>query len=107
MWMQIIAGVGWLVWLSSGSAGLNDGLTVGAFLVLGFGLKKILDTFWNQKTSGGQAVEVGAQVEAPSRFLPRKQGNLPSPNWNNSPVGGSGDASILRRFERRYADPRA
>ena len=107
MWLQIIAGVGWLVWLSSGSAGLKDGLTVGAFLVLGLGLKKILDTFWNQKASEDHAVGVGAQVEAPSRFLPRRQGNLPSPSWNNSQVGGSGEASILRRFERRYADPRA
>ena len=107
MWMQIVVGVGWMVWLSSGTAGLKNGLTLGAFLVLGFGLKNILDTFWKQKATESQAAEVGVQFEAPSRFLPRKQGNLPSPNWNNSQVGGSGEASILRRFERRYADPRA
>ena len=41
MWLQIIAGAGWLIWLISGTAGLEKGLTVGALLVLGLGMKNI------------------------------------------------------------------
>ena len=51
MWMQIVAGVAWLIWLSSGTAGLERGLTVGALLVIGLGMKNILDTFWKRKAA--------------------------------------------------------
>ncbi len=107
MWMQIVVGVGWMVWLSSGTAGLKNGLTVGAFIVLGFGLKNLLDTFWKQKAADRQAVEAGVEIEATSRFSALRRGNLPSPNWNVSQSDGSGESSVLRRFERRYANPRA
>jgi hypothetical protein len=107
MWLQVVVGIGWFIWLSSGTAGLKDGLTVGAFLVMGFGLKNLLDTFWKEKQAEKQESR-GADLEEaqPSRFSRVKKGSLPSPNWNASRSGGSGEPSVLRRFERRLADPR-
>ena len=107
MWLQVIAGGAWLIWLSSGTAGLKNGLTVGAFLVMGFGMKNLLDTFWKHKDESKNEIrEAEPEYEKSSRFSPLKRGNLPSPNWDASQSGGSGEPSVLRRFERRFADPR-
>ena len=107
MLLQVIVGAAWLIWLSSGAAGLKDGLTVGAFLVMGFGVKNLLDTFWKHKDeSKNEFREAESDYKKPSRFSPLKRGSLPSPNWDASRSGGSDDLPALRRFERRFADPR-
>ncbi len=107
MLLQVIAGAAWLIWLSSGTTGLKDGLMVGALLVVGFGVKNLLDTFWNQKRaeeSGSR--EVRSAFERPSPFSRSKRANLPSPNWGVSRLSRPGDSSVLRRFDRRLVDPR-
>jgi hypothetical protein len=107
MLLQVIAGAAWLIWLSSGTAGLKDGLMVGALLVVGFGVKNLLDTFWTEKHAGKrQKRGTVHEHEQSSRFLPSKRGSLPSPNWDASQLSGSGDSSVLRRFDRKLVDPR-
>jgi len=106
MWMQIAVGAGWLLWLSSGTAGLEKGLTVGALLVLGLGLKNILDTFWKYKASEPKA-EVGIGSSEPLRSLSRPRSLEPSESWNGSRTNSSTGHPALRGFERRFADPRA
>ena len=107
MWMQIVAGAAWLVWLSSGTAGLEKGLTVGAFLVLGMGLKNILDTFWKRKAAERQVAEAGVESEVTPRLSSRNRGYQPSMSWNTSRTGGSAESPALRGFERRFDNPRA
>jgi hypothetical protein len=107
MWLQVVVGIGWFIWLSSGTAGLKNGLTVGAFLIMGFGLKNLLDTFWKEEQADKNE-SCGADMEdvRPSRFSLVRKGSLPSPNWDASRSGGSGEPSALRRFDRRLATPR-
>ena len=103
MWMQIVAGAAWLLWLSSGTAGLEKGLTVGALLVLGLGLKNILDTFWKHKSAERQVA--AASVLVPES--PRGLGLQPSSRWNNSRTDRSTGHPALRGFERRFENPGA
>jgi len=101
MVIQIIAGAAWLLWLCSGTAGLENGLTVGALLIVGFGLKNLLDTFWKEKQPEKQGRRSESEFEQPSRLSPKKKANLPSPNWSLAVADDTGSSSILRRFERR------
>jgi hypothetical protein len=102
MLVQVLAGIVWLVWLFSGTAGLKDGLTVGAFLVLGFGVKNLLDTFWKGKHSDEKAApkhtsELGQRSKVP----PLKRESLPSPNWNVSRFEDLDNPLDPHRFGRR------
>jgi len=107
MLLQVVVGAAWLIWLSSGTAGLKNGLTVGAFLVMGLGVKNLLDTFWKHKDERKKEIrEAGREYKETSRFSPLKRGSLSSPNWAAPHAGGSSDLSALRRFEQRFADPR-
>jgi len=101
MVIQIIAGAAWLLWLCSGTAGLENGLTVGALLIVGFGLKNLLDTFWQHKKPEKEGCSSESEAEQPSRFAPKKKVNLPSPNWSLAAADNTGSSSILRRLERR------
>jgi len=104
MWMQIVAGAAWLLWLSSGTAGLERGLTVGALLVLGLGLKNILDTFWKHKSAERQVAATSVAVPENSRGL----GVQASPRWNTtSRTDRSTGHPALRGFERRFENPGA
>ena len=107
MWMQIIACAAWVVWLSSGTAGLEKGLTVGALLVLGIGMKNILDTFWKRKAAERLVAEAEVESAEPSRFLSRKLGYQPSMSWNASRTSGPAESPALRGFERRFDNSRA
>jgi hypothetical protein len=100
--LQIIVGVAWLIWLGSGTAGLQNGLTVGAFLAIGLGVLRFLDTFSNGK-GGNKEIErrPAYEVETPSRFAPRNRGALPSANWNLSRFSDPVDSDPLPRFDRR------
>lgn len=91
MWMQIAVGAAWLMWLTSGTAGLKRGLVVGALLVIGIGMKNLLDTFWRRK-----AVEVRPAVmdSEPVRLTPRA-------------FDRTSGHPALRGFERRYSNPQA
>ena len=101
MVIQIIAGAAWLLWLISGTAGLENGLTVGALLIVGFGLKNLLDTFWKHKQPEKEGCRSESEFKQPSRFLPKNKVNLPSPNWTLAVAENTGSSSILRRLERR------
>jgi len=102
MLVQVIAGTVWLVWLFSGTAGLKDGLTVGAFLVLGFGVKNLLDTFWKGKHSDEKAARKHASdFDQRSKASPLKRESLPSPNWNVSRFEDLDTALDPPRFGRR------
>ena len=103
MWMQIVAGAAWLLWLSSGTAGLEKGLTVGALLVLGLGLKNILDTFRKHKSAERQVAADSVAVPENSRGL----GLQASSRWNTSRTDRSTGHPALRGFERRFEDPGA
>lgn len=105
MWMQIAVGAGWLVWLSSGTAGLEKGFTVGALLVLGLGMKNILDTFWTKKMA--ERTVAGASVEAsePFHFLTSKRRYSSSPALNSEQK--SDTSPVLKGFERKYAGRQA
>jgi hypothetical protein len=107
MWMQIVAGAAWLLWLSSGTAGLEKGLTVGALLVLGLGLKNILDTFWKHKSAERQVAATSMEVPEISRFADRNIGFQSTSRWNNSRTDRSTGHPALRGFERRFEDPGA
>ena len=107
MWMQIVAGAAWLILLSSGTAGLEKSLTVGAFLVLGMGLKNILDTFWKRKAAERQVAEAGVESEETPRLSSRHRGYQPSLGWNASPTSDRADSPVLHGFERRFDNPRA
>jgi hypothetical protein len=107
MWMQIVAGAAWLLWLSSGTAGLERGLTVGALLVLGLGLKNILDTFWKHKPAERLVAATSMEVPETSRFAARTPGFQPSSRWNASRTDGSTGHPALRGFERRFENPGA
>ena len=102
MLLQIIVGVAWLLWLSSGTAGLQNGLMVGALAAIGLGVMRLLDAFWKEKGSGTKAVQRPAyEYEAPSRPAARNRGTLPSPNWNLSRFSDPVDSAALPRFDRR------
>ena len=101
MLIQIIVGAAWLLWLISGTAWLENGLTVGALLIVGFGLKNLLDTFWKEKQPEKKGRRSESKFEQPSRSSPKKKMNLPSPNWSLAAAENTGSSSILRRFERR------
>ena len=105
MWMQIVAGAAWLIWLSSGTAGLDKGLTVGAFLVLGLGMKNVLDTFWKRKAPEHAMVEGGVESSEPSRVASRSRGCQSQLSLSAPRTGGESPA--LRGFERRFVNPRA
>ena len=107
MWMQIVAGAAWLIWLGSGTAGLEKGLTVGALLVLGLGMKNILDTFWKRKAAERLVAEAEVESAEPSRLASRNRGYQPSMSWNASRTVGSAQSPALRGFERRFDNPRA
>ena len=107
MLLQVIVGAAWLIWLSAGTAGLKDGLMVGALLVVGFGVKNVLDTFWKEKHAEEDGSrEVQSEFERPSPFSRSKRAKLPSPSWDMSRLSRPGDSSVLRRFDRRLVDPR-
>jgi hypothetical protein len=100
--VQIIAGVAWLIWVRSGTAGLQNGLTVGALLAIGLGVLRLLDTV--SKGKGGNAKierRPAYEVETSSRFAPRNRGVLPSANWNLSRYSDPVDSDRLPRFDRR------
>lgn len=107
MWMQIAAGAAWLIWLTSGTAGLDRGLTVGALLLLGLGLKNILDTFWTHKSAQRQVAEASVEVPETSRSAARNLGFQSSSRWNASRTDGLTDDPALRGFERRFENPGA
>ena len=107
MWMQIVAGAAWLLWLSSGTAGLEKGLTVGALMVLGLGMKNILDTFWKHKSSERQVAAPSMEVPETSRFAARNFSLQPPSRWNTSRTDRSTGHPALRGFERRFENPRA
>lgn len=107
MWMQIIAGAAWLIWLSSGTAGLERGLSVGALLLLGLGLKNILDTFWKSKSAERSPAGVGYEAVEPSQSVSRNRGYESGSNRNRSRTDESFGSPALRGFGRRLADPRA
>jgi hypothetical protein len=102
MWMQIVAGAAWLLWLSSGTAGLEKGLTVGALMVLGLGLKNILDTFWKHKSAERQVAMSRIEVPETSPFAARSPAFQPSSRWNTSRSDRSTGHPALRGFERRF-----
>lgn len=107
MLLQVIAGAAWMIWLTSGTGGLKGGLTVGAFLIMGFGLKNLLDTFWKHKDANKHETrKAESEHKQTSRFSPLKQRSLPSPNWDIPRTDVSDDSSVLHRFERRLVDPR-
>ena len=107
MVLQFVVGAAWLIWLSSGMTGLKNGLMVGAFLVMGFGLKNVLDTFWKQKEETATGTrEEDPGLEKPSRVSPQKRAILPLPNWTGPRLNDADSSTVLRRFERRLADPR-
>ena len=100
--VQIIAGAAWLIWLSSGTTGLQNGLTVGAFLAIGLGVLRFLDVF--SKGKGGEAKierRPAYEVGTPSRIAPRNRGVLPSANWNLSRFSDPVNSDRLPRFDRR------
>lgn len=107
MWMQIIAGAGWLIWLSSGTAGLERGLTVGALLLLGLGMKNILDTFWKRKVTERPIAEADFDDAEPARPVSRGGGYPEGSRWNRSRADASLASPAMRGFGRRLADPRA
>ena len=106
MWMQIVAGAAWLIWLSSGTAGLEKGLIVGALLVLGLGMKNILDTFWKLKSTERSKPVADYEDDEPSRSVLRGRKH-PGSRWNSSRTEEPLVSPALRAFGRRYADPRA
>lgn len=107
MLLQVIAGAAWLIWLSSGTAGLRDGLMVGALIVVGFGVKNILDTFWSKKhAEENESRTFRSEFERPTPFSRSKRTKLPSPSWDTSRLSRPGESSVLRRFDRRLVDPR-
>ena len=109
MVLQIIAGTAWLIWLSSGTAGLKNGLMVGAFLIMGFGMKNLLDTFWKKKSpEAPKSYEAETEERRPSSFSRHmKRMSLPSPNWTVPRKEDSERTAVLRRFEKGWADPQA
>ena len=107
MWMQIATGAAWLIWLTSGTAGLETSLSVGALLVLGLGMKNILDTFWKEKSAASQAAEARAEELSPIRLAPYDRGfpsSSPSPGYR---AGRSTGHPALRGFERRFDNSEA
>jgi hypothetical protein len=107
MWMQIIIGAAWLIWLSSGTAGLEKGLTMGALLLLGLGMKNILDTFCKRESAESSNTETGFKAAEPSWSASRNHGYRPGSNWNSSRTDDPLTSPALRGFGRRFADPRA
>ena len=102
MWMQIVVGAAWLIWLSSGTAGLEKGLTVGALLVLGLGMKNILDTFWKRKAAE-RARAVAHEEDDLSGSSSRGRG-FPGSRWTSSRTDDAFTSPALRGFARRAAD---
>jgi len=107
MWMQIVAGAAWLIWLSSGTAGLEKGLTVGALLLFGLGMKNILDTFWKRKATERSLAEADFEDDGPARSGSHGRGYPASSRWNSSRTNDSLVSPALRGFGGRFADPRA
>ena len=107
MWMQIVAGAAWLIWLSSGTAGLERGLSVGALLLLGLGLKNILDTFWKSKSAERPIAGAGFEDDEPSRSVSYGRGHTAGARCNRSRTNDSLVSPALRGFGGRFADPRA
>ena len=102
MVLQIVAGAAWLIWLTSGTAGLENSLMVGALLVVGFSARNLLDTFWRVKAAEKKVRSSGDESANPYRLSPRKKMALPSPHWSRAPADVSGSSSIrLRRLELR------
>jgi hypothetical protein len=100
MWMQIVAGAVWLIWLFSGTAGLETALSVGALLVLGLGLRNVLDTFWKDRSSSMQPEAIRPESEDSLRFSGRSYQSAPT---GYRPQRSTGHPA-LRGFERRYDD---
>ncbi len=98
MVLQVIAGVAWLVWLSSGTAGLKESITVGAFLIIGIGIKNLLDTFWKKNSEEKSKRKESDEDDTP-RWAPvaKKRVNLPSSNWNLPRMSVSRNYSSLPR----------
>jgi len=107
MWMQIIAGAAWLIWLSSGTAGLEKGLTVGALLVIGLGMKNILDTFWKRKSAERNRVGTDYGEEDFTQPASHSQGISGGSRWTNARTESALTSPALRGLGRRVADPRA
>ncbi|MBI4164172.1 MAG: hypothetical protein HY508_00380 [Acidobacteria bacterium] len=105
--MQILVGAAWLIWLGSGTAGLEKGLTVGALLVLGLGMRNILDTFWKRKSAERRVSEAETETAELPWYASRHRGYQATSDWNASRTGGSVQSPALRAFGRRFDNPRA
>ncbi len=107
MWMQIAAGAAWLIWLTSGTSGLETSLTVGALLVLGMGMKNILDTFWKEKSSAVEVAEASGEEIRPTHLAPYDRGYPSSAPSVGYRAGRSTGHPALRGFERRFDNSEA
>jgi hypothetical protein len=102
MLLQAVAAIVLLVWLCSGTAGLKQGFTVGALLVVGLAVKRFLDFYWKPKTDELPRRETynPRPFSLPSRS---SRGSLPSPNWGLSPFSTGRESSGSNRFGRKLA----
>ncbi|MBZ5514523.1 MAG: hypothetical protein LAN62_06720 [Acidobacteriia bacterium] len=101
MLLQAIAAIVWLVWLCSGTAGLKQGLTVGALLIVGFAIKSFLDFNWKTKSAEEKRRREYRGSESPSYGSKSRRGSLPSSNWNVSRYSMNHDAYGPSRFDPR------
>ncbi len=102
MVLQIIAGLAWLIWLTSGTAGLGKSLMVGVLLVIGIGARNLLDTFWKEKPAEKKTRRSEDESEKLYWFSPRMKMTFPCPNWSRAARDIPGSSSILlRRVEAR------
>jgi hypothetical protein len=102
MLLQAIVAIAWLVWLCSGTAGLKQGFTVGALLVVGLAVKRFLDFYWKPKPEEEQKPRRDAAAPQPLSLSSRsRRGSLPSPNWSLPSYDTAPDGSGSGRFGRR------
>jgi hypothetical protein len=93
MLLQAIVAIAWLVWLCSGTAGLKQGFTVGALLVVGFAVKRFLDFHWKPKLEEEAKPRRDTSALQPFSLSPRsKRGSLPSLNWSRPRYSTDRDA---------------
>jgi len=93
MLLQAIVAIAWLVWLCSGTAGLKQGFTVGALLVVGLAVKRFLDFYWKPKPQEQEKPRREPYDPQPYSLSSRsRRGSLPSSNWNLSRYGTDRDA---------------
>jgi hypothetical protein len=93
MLLQAVVAIAWLVWLCSGTAGLKQGLTVGALLVVGLAVKRFLDFYWKPKEAEAEMPHREARKPQPFSLSPRdRRGDLPSAHWSIPRYGSKYDA---------------